>query len=103
MGAPEASSRPLRNRSAARFGAGHAATGASRATIVAPGVGGIAVLRVIAAMSGVAVARRTRLALALHRTRRTGVQAQRGGGLEAGHVADRDLLLEQLADVAKQA
>src|SRR5690348_10186803 len=47
--------------------------------------------------------RRARLALALLGPRCAGVEAQRGGGLEAGHVVDGDLVLEQLADVAQQA
>src|SRR5574337_542205 len=78
-------------------------------TLVAGGVVAAA-LRCVAVRpgraGGLALARRARLALTtatLLRTRRARIQPQWGGRLEAGHRVDRDVLLEQLADIVQQA
>src|SRR6185312_3596621 len=81
-----------------------------RATALVAGGVLAAPLRCVAIRSGragrFALSRRARLlpltATTLFRTGCAGIQAQRGGGLVTGYRVDRDVLLEQLADVVQQ-
>src|SRR6185312_15445329 len=81
-------------------------TMAGAATLVAGGMLATA-LRGVAVRprraGGLALARLTLTAATLLRTRRAGIDAQRRGRLVAGHGGDRDVLLQQLADVEQQA